>query len=80
MLNVECEECPGEVSAEVKIEGYSIQSRFLVASELVLNAEVIIGIDLIKELGGVFVNLTLEVQFGRKKFSAAIGKTCEESN
>ena len=43
-----------------------------------LDAEAIIGIDLIKKLGGVFVNPTLEVQFGRKKFSAAIGKTCEE--
>jgi len=64
MLNGELTNCFGEVWAEVMVDGIAVGTRFLVASDLVYDAKVILGIDIIKKLDGISVDNDLNVKFG----------------
>ena len=64
MLNGESTSCYGETTVAMVIGQTDMKIRCLVASELVCKAGMIIGVDVIRQLGGVMVNSNLDVRFG----------------
>ena len=67
MLNGESTRCSGEAVVEVEVHGSRMKVRCLVAPELVCEAKIILGMDIISRLGGVFVNAEGEAQFGERQ-------------
>lgn len=67
MLNGESTRCSGEAVVDVEVNGSRMKVRCLVAPELVCEAEIILGMDVISRLGGVFVNSEGEAQFGGRQ-------------
>lgn len=76
MLNGESTNCYGEATVVMVIGKTDMKIRCLVPSELVCNAGMIIGVDVIKKLGGVMVNSNLDVRFGAQVcIASAVTKT-----
>ena len=72
MLNGESTRCCGEAVVSISVNGVQMQARCLVAPRLVCDAKVIIEMDLISRLGGVFVSSDKSVSFGESRCAAGV--------
>jgi hypothetical protein len=72
MLNEETTESSGEVWVELVVEGVLVRNRCLVAPSLVCNADIILGFDVIKRLGGVLISKDGCVSWGPKPCATAV--------
>lgn len=59
MLNGEKTECGGEAPVELQVDGISVRKHCLVAPMLVCGADVILGMNIAKHLGGVCAGSTV---------------------
>ena len=72
MLNGEQTMCCGEVLAEFSVNGIIVTSRCLVAAALVCDADVILGMDVIRYLGGVCIGSQSEVSWGHQHCAVGV--------
>ena len=72
MLNGKSTYCAGEVTVAAVIDRVDMRIRALVAKELVCGVKVIIGVDVIARMGGVYIGPSLEVQFGGSRTCASL--------
>lgn len=78
MLNGESTDCLGEATVALDVNGTIVVVKTLVVADLVCDCEMIIGIDVIKRLGGVLVDPNLAVRFGRSCACVAAGVVAPE--
>ena len=75
MLNGEKTECGGEAPVELLVDGVLVRNVCLVAPLLVCDADVILGMDIIKRLGGVCIGRDSGVSWGSKHCAAGVMAT-----
>ena len=66
MLNGKTTKCGGEVIVELSVDRASVQNQCLVAPSQVCGADVILGMDIIRRLGGVCISKDSCVSWGSK--------------
>ena len=66
MLNGKITKCGGEVIVELSVDRASVQNQCLVAPSLVCGADVILGMDIKRRLGGVCISKDSCVPWGSK--------------
>ena len=74
MLNGESTRCCGEAVVDVTVHDQSIRTRCLVAPQLVCDAQMIIGMDIIRNIGGVYVGRGNQVWVGEQHCAAGVVK------
>ena len=77
MLNGEKTECGGEAPVELRVDGVLVRNSCLVAPSLVCDADVILGMDVIKRLGGVYISSDSRVTWG--SIHCAVGVISSDS-